>query len=156
MLSVCFFWNATEKTNFVFGEFFFTFFTTLFTKFMELMLLVISFVPTWIMMRSGLSATKFLFNLIFFKGSTGKIFNVYLITSWEPLFTYSIKNEVTRCNNFHLCNSQYSHWDDCSSLFFFLNFDCVGIRKVNEILFASLEGENPINYQKREKRMVKW
>ena len=51
--------NILEKTSFVFGELFFTSFTIFFTEFKELMPLVISFVPAWIMMQSGLSATKF-------------------------------------------------------------------------------------------------
>ena len=51
--------NILEKTSFVFGELFFTSFTIFFAEFKELMPLEISFVPAWIMMQSGLSATKF-------------------------------------------------------------------------------------------------
>ena len=43
----------------MFGKLFFTSFTIFFTEFKELMPLVISFVPAWIMMQSGLSTTKF-------------------------------------------------------------------------------------------------
>ena len=51
--------NILENTSFVFGELFFTSFTIFFTEFKELMPLVISFLPAWIMMQSALSATKF-------------------------------------------------------------------------------------------------
>ena len=91
--------NVQEKRSFVFGELLLTLFTSFFYEFKELTALVISLVPAWIMMQSGLSANKF---SISFNVSTGKTFYGYLMISWEPFFTFSIKKEVTLYNNFPL------------------------------------------------------
>lgn len=64
------------------------------------MLLVISIVLAWEIMQSVLSGTKFSISSNIFSNNLPENFWDHLIISWEPLFTYSVKKAITRCNNF--------------------------------------------------------
>ena len=99
----------------MFGKLFFTIFiiflsTNIYylkTEFRELMPLVISVVPAWVKMQSGLTATNFsVSSNIFFEVPTGKFLTV-TDDFLRVLFTYSVKKGVIHYNNFFLlvyCN----------------------------------------------------
>ena len=115
---------------------FFTFFVIFFTEFRELMPFLILFVPAWIMMQSGLSATKFsILSNIFSEIPTGKCLTVTWWFFESPFSLIPLRREspvtvtffflfiLTICASFlGISESTLSSWEDCCSYFFFLEF----------------------------------
>ena len=97
--------NVLEKTNFVFGELLMTLLVIFFTEFRELMPLVMSYVPAWLMMQPGLPATKFsIYSNIFSKIPPETFFTVAWCLFESPFSLIQLRREAPVTTNFFLFN----------------------------------------------------